>query len=392
MNGRRLAPPDIEYSSKLSQVAYLLLEEGKRKEAANPFAFRQNDFTGCMELNGSEVTECDMINAAMELELRFRWRKYPPSLSKVWDAARWVAAQRPYHPVRDYLRSLSWDGVARVDDLLERYAGAYVDDHNRNLRQTQSRAILLGAIARIFRPGCKLDTMPVLIGGQGCGKSTFVRILATRSEYYSDTPQRLDSKDAYQSLSGVWLYEVAEMRSLQGSSAEATKAFLTSQSDRYRPPYGRVFVTRPRQVMFIGTSNDLELYDRTGARRYWPIPVGRPNLEALRADVHQLWAEAYAVFQSGDHPWHIVDDTLVSQLKTEAERYTSQDPWSDALVEYAKSVDAFTVGDFLRHIGVPESSQTHKNVLRVARICRSLGMESGRSRSNGKRSRIWRFR
>ncbi len=391
MNRRHLAPPDIEYSSKLSQVAYLLLQEGKRAEQGNPFAFRENLFTGCMELGGKEVTECDMINAAMELELRFRWRKYPPSLSKVWDAARWVAAQRPYHPIREYLEGLTWDNKPRMSNLLEQYAGAYIDDDNRTLRQTQSRMLLLGAIARVFQPGCKLDTMPVLIGAQGCGKSTFVRVLATRPEYYSDTPQRLDSKDAYQSLSGVWLYEVAEMRSLQGSSAESVKAFLTSSSDRYRPPYGRVFVTRPRQVMFIGTSNDLELYDRTGARRYWPIPVGRPDIASLQSDVHQLWAEAYATYKSNAHQWHISDAGLLSQLATEAKQYTAQDPWQDALVEYAKGVDSFTIGDFLRHIGVYESSQTHRNVLRVARICRAIGCKQGRSRANGKRSRIWTY-
>lgn len=391
MSRPRLTPPDIEYSSSLSQVAYLLLEEG-RKDDRNPYNIRLNEFTGEMELNGKEVTDTDIINAAMELEMGFRWRGRSPSVSKIWDAARWVARERAYHPVRDYLESLTWDGVERAAGLLEHYAGAIADESNRELLRTQSRMILLGAVARVMSPGCKLDTMPVLIGGQGCGKSTFCRLLAANHSWFSDTPLRLDTKDAYQALSGCWLMEVAELKSLQGASAETRKAFLTSGSDRFRPPYGRAMVTRPRQVFFIGTSNRLELHDSTGARRYWPIPVRRPRVEDLTRDVGQLWAEALHLYKNTSHAWHITDTRLLEHLQTQAEDYTVADPWLASLEAYAKTVDWFTISEFLTHLGISDASKTHKNTLRAARLCRALDMEQGRSRSSGKRTRIWRFR
>lgn len=389
MTRPRLAPPDIEYSSNLAQVAYLLLQEG-RKDECNPFNFRENLFTGNLELNGTEVTDTDLINATMQLELGFRWRKYPPSLSRVWDAARWVAHERSYHPVQEYLRGLTWDGLPRVGKLFSHYANAVGDD--LALLETQSKKVMLGAVARVMQAGCKLDTMPILIGGQGCGKSTFCRVLATRSPWYSDTPIDLKSKDAYQALSGVWIMEIAELKSLQGASAETRKAFLSSQRDRYRPPYGRTFVTRPRQVLFVGTSNRLELHDSTGARRYWPIPVHKPRIDDLTRDIDQLWAEAYTIYASGSSGWHIENPEMLEALKTQAEAYTIADPWQESLIAYASGVDWFTISDFLSYIGISEAAKSHKNTLRVARLCRSLNMKQGRSRSSGKRTRIWKYR
>jgi predicted P-loop ATPase len=385
----RLAPPDIEYTNSLAQVAYLLLREGQ-KGHDNPFNFRLNLFTSNIELNGVEVNDTDLINATMQLELGYRWRKYPPSLSRVWEAARWVAQERGYHPVQEYLTSLEWDKRPRIHRLFGHYADAIGND--LTLLETQSKKVMLGAVARVMQAGCKLDTMPILIGGQGCGKSTFCRILAARSNWYSDTPIDLKNKDAYQALNGVWIMEIAELKSLQGASAETRKAFLSSQRDRYRPPYGRTFVTMPRQVLFIGTSNRLELHDSTGARRYWPIPVHRPRLDDLKNDVDQLWAEAYTLYSAGSSAWHIDNPDMLEALKKQAEAYTVADPWRDSLISYATGIDWFTISDFLSHIGISEAAKNHKNTLRVARLCRSLNMETGRSRSNGKRTRIWRYR
>jgi len=389
--------PERAYNATLAEVAYIIQREGQNDEPNNPFAFRKNEFTGEITIGDGaqlrEITDVDVINATLVLERRFSWNKNTPSKNMVWDAVHWVAAHQTYHPIKTFLTGVEWDGTPRMSKLLERYAGAVVTDQNRELRERQSRAILLAAVSRVMSAGCMHHVLPVLIGRQGCGKSSFIRELAMREEWYSDTPLDLRSsaRDALMMIRGVWLYEIAELRSFQGASSESVKAFISSSHDRYRAPYARSLVTVPRQVAFIGTSNALELRDRTGSRRFWPVPVEEPDLQALRRDRMQLWAEAYAIYSLTNEPYHIDEADLREQLADEADHYTTSDPWETKIVAFAKmpAVDGFQISEVLEHIGIPLASQSQRQVLRVARILRAVGAKSTRVRIEGERKRLW---
>ena len=389
--------PERAYNATLAEVAYIIQREGQNDEPNNPFAFRKNEFTGEITIGDGaqlrEITDVDVINATLVLERRFSWNKNTPSKNMVWDAVHWVAAHQTYHPIKTFLTGVEWDGTPRMSKLLERYAGAIVTDENRELRERQSRAILLAAVSRVMSAGCMHHVLPVLIGRQGCGKSSFIRELAMRKEWYSDTPLDLRSsaRDALMMIRGVWLYEIAELRSFQGASSESVKAFISSSHDRYRAPYARSLVTVPRQVAFIGTSNALELRDRTGSRRFWPVPVEEPDLYALKLDRLQLWAEAYAIYSLTNEPYHIDEADLREQLADEADHYTTSDPWETKIVAFAKmpAVDGFQISEVLEHIGIPLASQSQRQVLRVARILRAVGAKSNRVRIEGERKRLW---
>jgi len=240
----------------------------------------------------------------------------------------------------------------------------------------------------VMRPGCKVDTVLVLYGAQGCGKSTWIRTLAG-DEWFCDTPLDIRSKDCYIQLRGVWFYELAEMRSIQATSPAAVKAFITSTVDSYRPPYGKVVVKTPRECVFVGSTNGYYNHDSTGGRRWWVVEVDRPDIEATARDRDQIFAEALYRLERCGEAWHIDDASMVSALRQEVAGYTIDDPWADQLEEFAGGLGQFTASDFLLHIGLKESVQTHKHVLRVAKICRSLGYQQKRSRANGKRVRYW---
>lgn len=219
-------------------------------------------------------------------------------------AAGIVGRRSAYHPVREYLAGLAWDGQPRLDTWLTTYLGAIVPEGD--LRSQDYYALagawwLISAVARIYRPGCQADHVLLLEGQQGIGKSSALRILFR--DHFSDTPLRIGDKDSYGNLRGVWCYELAELDSLNRAETSASKAFFTSTRDKYRPPYGKRDVVAPRQGVFAGTVNhDQYLRDSTGNRRYWPVRCGEMRLrgeDGLEEVVDQLFAEARLRFEAG---------------------------------------------------------------------------------------------
>ncbi len=213
----------------------------------------------------------------------------------VRDVVELEARSHPYHPVRDYLDGLVWDGTERLSQFLIEYCEAQCDgDETKLYVQQVTRCLFLSAVARIMQPGCKVDHMPILEGAQGTLKSSLLRTLAVRDEWFSDSlPHDLGSRDARQHLTGVWIVEMSEITQFRRSEVEAVKDFLSCQRDRYRPPYGRAEITVPRQAIFIGTTNsELYLHDPSGNRRFWPVRIANIQLDAIRPIVGQLWAEA----------------------------------------------------------------------------------------------------
>lgn len=219
--------------------------------------------------------------------------------SKITDAVNLAMNDNKRHPVREYLDSLSWDGEKRIDTLFIRLLGA---EDNAYVRAV-TRKSLIGAVARIYKPGCKHDYMPVLVGPQGCGKSMTLSKLG--GIWFSDSLYTVQGKDAYEQLQGAWIIEMAEMAAIKKSEIEQIKQFISKQVDTFRAAYAARTTSNPRQCVFFGTTNDdVFLKDVTGGRRFWPIDVVGSDYDLdieLRPEiVDQIWAEAVVYFKNGE--------------------------------------------------------------------------------------------
>ncbi|MGD0186803.1 MAG: virulence-associated E family protein [Roseiarcus sp.] len=246
------------------------------------------------------------------------------------------ADERAFHPIRDYLAGLKWDGQRRADEWLSRYLGAdsslYVD--------AIGEMFLTAMVQRIFEPGCQADYMLVLEGPQGSGKSSACRILG--GDYFTDSlpSVRLD-KEASNHLRGKWIVEIAELSAIRGAEEAALKAFLSRTSERYRPAYGRREVVEPRQCLFIGTTNESTyLHDETGGRRFWPVKTGAIDLAALAADRDQLFAEAVALHREGMQTYPDAEFER-KHIKPVQEARREIDAWDEPIANFlARKADA----------------------------------------------------
>lgn len=222
----------------------------------------------------------------------------------VTNAALLAASERSFHPVRAYLDALIWDGTERLGTMAGEYFGA---PGNSDYHAAVARRFMVSAVARIYHPGCQADHVIVLEGAQGIGKTSAVRTLAVKPEWFAGNLPDIHSKDAPLQLLGRWFVEIAELKAVRNSQVEATKSFISETSDTFRPPYARRTAQFPRHTVFVGTTNESEyLRDRTGNRRYWPVKCTRIDIPALTRDRDQLWAEAVHEYHSGT-PWHLND-------------------------------------------------------------------------------------
>lgn len=251
---------------------------------------------------------------------------------KIFDAVNVVAQQHKYHPVRDYLDGCTWDGVPRVDTLLIDYLGAEDTEYTRAV----TRKTLTAAVARIYRPGCKFDYMLTLRGRQGIGKSTLLSKLG--GEWFSDTFSTMQGKEAYEQALGVWLIEVGELAGMRKAEAETIKLYISKQSDRFRPAYGRRPQDFPRQCIFIGTTNETQfLRDTTGNRRFWvvdtPNDAPRSMWEDLTPEtVRMIWAEAVEFYRAGE-PLYLPRE-LEAVAREVQEIYEEENPQAGIVAEY----------------------------------------------------------
>jgi putative DNA primase/helicase len=314
----------------------------------------------------------------------------------VFAAATVVAERRRVHPVRDYLSGLRWDGVGRVSTWLTRYMGAEDSAYARAVAQW----FLISAVARIFDPGCKVDTMPVFEGAQGARKSSALRTLFS-APWFSDTPVDLESKDRFIALREKWLLEFGELDSFIRADLERIKGFLSSASDTYRPPYGRGLVTRPRCCVFAGSTNRQDyLRDETGNRRFWPVTVGAVgaiDLDGLTADRDQLWAEAVHLYRAGARWWAEKAEDAMATAEQSAR--LAVDAWTARIQAHLdKAMLAsdpwVTVGDVLGlALDIPAGRWSSSDQQRVGRVLRVLGWERKQRRCQGDGSRReWGYR
>lgn len=273
-------------------------------------AIRKNELSGKIDVVGdlgwnrtsSSLTDTDVYQIQWYLEKNYGL-KHDRNINKAMNI---VANENKYHPIREYLEHLTWDGQSRISSLLPKYLGADKNTYTKEIM----RLLMLAAIHRVYEPGCKFEIMVCLVGGQGAGKSTFFRFLAIHDEWFSDDLKRMDDGNVYRKLQGHWIIEMSEMMAtVNAKSIEDIKSFLSRQKETYKIPYETHPEDRPRQCVFVGTSNSMDFLplDRTGNRRFAPVLVHPERVEKhileneteAREYFQQAWAEAMELYRNG---------------------------------------------------------------------------------------------
>jgi predicted P-loop ATPase len=292
----------------------------------------------------------------------------------VRDAVLVVASENSFHPVREYLENLVWDQRKRLDEILPRYFSAEDNEYTRKI----GPMFFISMVARIFRPGCQVDYVLVLEGEQGQLKSSACRVLAG-DDFFSDNLPDIGSKDCAQHLRGKWLVEIGEMHAMTKAEVSELKMFITRRDEKYRPPYGHLEVTEPRQTVFIGTTNQSQyLRDETGNRRFWPVFIGAYiNVPALSDHRDQIFAEAVHRYQAGEQWWP--DTEFESQwIRREQEARQEHDAWEEPISDYlifdaGPSVTTAEVAFAV--LSLADKEITPQVQKRIASSLRKLGLE-----------------
>ncbi len=251
---------------------------------------------------------------------------------RINDAFSVCAMSHKKHKIRDYLNGLSWDSVPRLDTLLIDYLGAADTEYVR----AATRKTLTAAVARAMHPGTKFDSMLILSGAQGIGKSTLFRMLG--KEWYSDSLSTFEGKEASELIQGYWIIEAGELTGLNKSEMNSVKQFMSKTEDIYRVPYGRRTAAFPRGCIIVGTTNDTEfLKDRTGNRRFWPVDLGKgigsKNVfTQLAGEVDQIWAEAMVRYQCGEKLF--LEGVVAEEAVRQQEEHKERSPKEGAILEF----------------------------------------------------------
>jgi hypothetical protein len=341
--------------------------------------------------------------------------RIPAASHVVFEGLQAAADNTHFHPVRDYLDSLVWDGTPRLDDLLISYYGALGDppaesEGEETLKEWTRRyayhqavgaRFLIGAVARIYQPGCKNDTMPNFVGEQGTLKSSSLRALF--DPWFTDEISDLGSKDAAMQAAGVWCIEIGELAAMSKVTVERIKAWLSRSADRFRPPYGRAIKEQRRQSVPAGTTNkDTFLVDETGNRRSWCVRCGVIDIDRLKADRDQLWAEARDRYRWGEK-WWLHESKLIATAAEVQTEFTDSHIWTETVLSFAEAkrdsapedvaIDdvrrSVSIPEVLAHIGILQQDWTQKHDNEVAHILRKAGWTRRQATIAGKRR--WRY-
>lgn len=299
-----------------------------------------------------------------------------------------VAKENAINPPREFLSRQRWDGTKRLDRWLTYYLGA--DGQPEKYLAMVGSKWLIGAVSRVFEPGCKFDSVLILEGSQGLGKSMALRALATfgGEDFFLDSVGDIRSKDTLMTMQGKLIVEIAELASFRKSENEEIKAFITRQVDEYRPPYARTVLRRPRFFVLAGSTNETDegyLTDSTGNRRYWPVMCGGIDAEALRADASQLWAEAVVRYRAGERTWLTAEEAVLSA--DEQKQRFMEDAWQERIAGIVKHEWTVRTDDVLAKLELKPKDVNNMVKKRVKNSLRQLGWVETRRQSEG---RVWR--
>lgn len=329
-------------------------------------------------LPGYELLEDDfMTRLRLLIDERFQ---FLPGKDFFQDVVTDAARAAPFHPVRDYLDALAWDREPRIDRWLTTYGGAEDSKYTRAVGEL----VLIAAVRRVRKPGCKFDEMLVLECTQGTDKSSALAMLAGNADWFTDDmPLNADTGKVVERLKGKWIVEAAELNGMRTGQLDHLKAFLSRQIDIARPAYARMVLETPRQSVFIGTTNnDNYLRDETGNRRFWPVKIKAFDLGELRRDRDQLWAEA--AFREAEGRSIRLDPSLYAAAAVEQEARRVDDPFVGTFREALgdlegklKATDAWLVLD------IPTGMQTPAHAARIRSALHELGWQKKLARFGG---------
>jgi len=340
---------------------------------------RHNEFKRCDMVGSKTISDTGTLMYKLYIAEEYDC-EFPTT--KIREAIVLAAHTNTYHPLQDYLRSITWDKQPRIESFFIDYADAEDSLYTRAV----TLKMFISAVSRAFDPGCKVDSMLVLEGPQGCRKSTLVRTLSPTPEWFSDSELQIGYKDAYQLLHGIWLYEIGEMNSIIKANGDAMKGYLSASTDKYRPPYGNKPIEATRSNIFIGTTNDDDyLKDPTGARRFWPMKVNNIDTDAIKANRDQLWAEA--VYRYFDGETCYLDSDQEKLARKEQDKRYQQDTWEDEIRIWLddNQVTKTTSTIICRELfNISVSHIDRKTQHRVAEIMKRLEWVRGTVRVGGK--------
>jgi predicted P-loop ATPase len=343
---------------------------------------RFNEMTQQVEMDGDAANidvEKAYIRAAKELRLDI-------DKQKASDIVAVCAQENRYSPVREYLNSVAGGEQINLESLAERYFGTDNPFHAILLKRT-----LIAAVARAFKPGCKVDTMCILQGGQGALKSTFWQTLAGET-WFTDNLSEASEKDEKLKLRRYWILEFSEFETVyKRKDVEQLKAFLSSRIDSLRRPYGRSLEDFPRTSIFVGSTNRQEfLNDPTGGRRYWVIPVVAETIpiQTLEEERDRIWAAAVAAYRSGEQWWLTREE---DKLLEEANKgWQSSDTWEVVVLNYLQNKSICTVSELFTHaIQIELAKQGKAEQMRLSDILRRNGWARSKKRIEGKSQWSW---
>lgn len=285
-------------------------------------------------VDGEWVKWTDTDDAALRAYFQSQWDMYHKQ--HLSDAFLIFLRNNTVNPLTDLINGLEWDGVSRIEQCLHVLTGCDDTPYTREV----SRLIFAGGIHRAYRPGCKFDDVAVLVGKQGGGKSTFVRMLAMEDEFFREV-NTFDGTESVEALFGGWIIEIPEMlATARAKEVEAVKAYITRQKDTYRVPYDRYTNQLPRRCIFVGTTNNPQfLADRTGNRRFYPVTCKKTGFDVLdkedeyREYIRQCWAEAKHLFDEGKlKPYPNRD--LMADIQEQQESAMEDDPREGLIRDY----------------------------------------------------------
>lgn len=364
------------------------------KESGKIIARSQANITKALELLGITV-RCDSFQDQMLISgltgfsllddraMERLWLtideqfKFLPPKDFFWIVIADAARRNSFHPVRDYLDALKWDGKRRIDTWLNDYAQAKATKYVAAV----GALVLVAAVRRIRQPGCKFDEIVTLESEQGFMKSSALAIMAVQPEWFTDDlPLNANGKEVIERLRGRWIVEAAELKGMRKGEIEHLKSFLSRTVDRARMSYDRLSSELKRQCVFIGTTNhETYLRDETGNRRYWPVKVGKFDIARLTADRDQLWAEAAAREAAGVSIR--LDPSLYAAAAVEQKARAVDDPWVDVINSMLRDMEGkILVQDVWKIVGVMEGHRTQEHNSRLGNVMKACGWERTRLR------------
>jgi predicted P-loop ATPase len=347
--------------------------------------FRYNELACGVEWRGHPIRDEDYV----EIRLIIESAGYTPDKSDIRAAVARLALDNSFHPVREYLGALQWDGKPRLDRWLPAIFGTPDTEYERCIGPKW----LIGAVARAYEPGCKMDNMLVLEGPQDIGKSTALADLFGRQFFTEMTLDLRDHKRFVEQILGKWIVEFAELATIRKSDTEMVKAVITMQIDRAQRSYATHATEHPRQCVLAATVNPRKgagyLSDPTGNRRFWPVRCVKVDRKLLVAARDQIWAEAVHRFRAGEEWWLDTDGSRAAS--TEQEARLMVDPWQDILEVKLMPTSSYTSMEVLQLLGVQPDRQTQADKNRVASIMELLGWEQKVDKDENRKSRrVWR--